>query len=169
MVDVMRGGRVLAGMMRGIPHVYIAYNVPPNESRERLREAVALIIKAWTEPEPFGWEGEYYQFPSVSIWPRPYQKPYPRLLMSGTNEESAEFVAQHKAKLGIVLIADLKVARANIDFYYKVARATGWEPTPDDILIGHHTCSPDTAAESGEHRRHCRDYCHRYCSSRRGS
>jgi len=41
MLDVMSGGRVLAGMMRGIPHEYIAYNVPPNESRARLREAGA--------------------------------------------------------------------------------------------------------------------------------
>ncbi len=107
MLDVMSGGRVLAGMMRGIPHEYIAYNVPPSESRGRLREAVALIIKAWTEPEPFGWEGEFYQFPAVSIWPRPYQKPHPRLLMSASNEESAEFVAQHRAKMGIVLIPHL--------------------------------------------------------------
>lgn len=160
MLDVMSGGRVLAGMMRGIPHEYIAYNVPPSESRERLREAVALIIKAWTEPEPFGWEGQFYQFPSVSIWPKPYQKPYPRLLMSGTNEESAEFVAQHGAKLGIVLIADLSIARGNIDFYYKVARSCGWEPTPDDVLIGHHTCIADTDEEAREHMRKALDYFH---------
>ena len=32
-------------------------------SRERLREAAALIVKCWTEPEPFGWEGEFYQYP----------------------------------------------------------------------------------------------------------
>lgn len=160
MLDVMSGGRVLAGMMRGIPHEYIAYNVPPSDSRARLREAVALIIKAWTEPEPFGWEGEFYQFPSVSIWPRPYQKPYPRLLMSGTNEESVEFVAEHRAKLGIVLIADLKVARANIDHYYKTSRGYGWEPVPEDILTGHHTCIADTDEEAREHMRKGLEYFH---------
>ena len=52
---------------------------PPSQSRARMREAIEIIIKCWTEPEPFGWEGEHYQFPSISIWPRPYQKPMPRM------------------------------------------------------------------------------------------
>jgi alkanesulfonate monooxygenase SsuD/methylene tetrahydromethanopterin reductase-like flavin-dependent oxidoreductase (luciferase family) len=86
MIDVMSGGRLIAGMIRGVPHEYIAYNVVPGESRERLREAAALIVKCWTEPEPFGWEGEFYQYPSVSIWPKPYQKPHPPILMSASNE-----------------------------------------------------------------------------------
>ena len=63
MIDVMSGGRLVAGMIRGVPHEYIAYNIVPDESRERLREAAALIVKCWTEPEPFGWEGEFYQYP----------------------------------------------------------------------------------------------------------
>ena len=45
MIDVMSGGRLIAGMIRGVPHEYIAYNVVPDESRERLREAAALIVK----------------------------------------------------------------------------------------------------------------------------
>lgn len=161
MLDTMSGGRLIAGMLRGTPNEYITYNVNPAESRGRFEEALQLIRMAWTEPEPFGWEGEFYQFPSVSIWPKPYQKPYPRLLMSGTNEESVEFVAQHGAKLGIVLIADLNVARNNIDLYHKVARAHGWEPSPEDILIGHHTCIAETDEEAREHMRKGLDYFHR--------
>ena len=38
MLDVMSGGRLIAGFMRGIPHEYVAYNMPPSESRERLAE-----------------------------------------------------------------------------------------------------------------------------------
>ena len=50
MLDVMSGGRLIAGMIRGVPHEYIAYNVVPDESRERLREAAALIVKAGPSP-----------------------------------------------------------------------------------------------------------------------
>lgn len=39
MLDVMSGGRLIAGFMRGIPHEYVAYNIAPNESWERLGEA----------------------------------------------------------------------------------------------------------------------------------
>ena len=125
MLDVMSGGRLIAGMIRGVPHEYIAYNVVPDESRARLREAAALIVKAWTEPEPFGWEGEFYQYPSVSIWPRPLQRPHPPILMSASNEESAEFAGQHKAMMGMTLIADLAAAKRCIGVYRETARAHG--------------------------------------------
>jgi alkanesulfonate monooxygenase SsuD/methylene tetrahydromethanopterin reductase-like flavin-dependent oxidoreductase (luciferase family) len=151
MIDVMSGGRLVAGLIRGVPHEYIAYNVVPGESRERLREATALIIKCWTEPEPFGWEGEYYQFPSVSIWPKPMQRPYPQILMSASNEESAEFAGQHRAMIGMTLIADLKIAQRCIDVYRQSARAHGKEPVPDDILIGQNTCIAETDEEAKEH------------------
>ena len=151
MLDVMSGGRLIAGMIRGVPHEYIAYNVAPGESRERLREAAALIVKAWTEPEPFGWEGEFYQYPSVSIWPKPYQRPHPPILMSASNEESAEFAGQHRAMMGITLIADLKLARRSIEVYQAAARAHGLEPTPGHILLGYNTCIADSDEEAREH------------------
>jgi alkanesulfonate monooxygenase SsuD/methylene tetrahydromethanopterin reductase-like flavin-dependent oxidoreductase (luciferase family) len=91
MLDCMSGGRLVAGLMRGIPHEYIAYNVAPDSSWSRQREAIALILKAWTEPEPFGWEGEHFQFRQVSIWPRPLQKPHPPLVISASSLESARF------------------------------------------------------------------------------
>ena len=28
-----------------------------------------LILKAMTEPQPFSWEGQYYQYRTVSVWP----------------------------------------------------------------------------------------------------
>ena len=55
MLDVMSGGRLMAGLMRGIPHEYVAYNIPPDDSWSMMREATDLILKAWTETEPFGW------------------------------------------------------------------------------------------------------------------
>jgi alkanesulfonate monooxygenase SsuD/methylene tetrahydromethanopterin reductase-like flavin-dependent oxidoreductase (luciferase family) len=151
MLDVMSEGRLFAGFMRGIPHEYVAYNSDPNESWGRLHEATELIVKAWTEPEPFGWEGEYYQFRSVSIWPRPRQRPHPPILMSASNAESAEFAARHRAKMGIVLLTNLDAAKENIRVYKDVARAHGWEPTAADILIGQHTCICDTDEEARAH------------------
>jgi alkanesulfonate monooxygenase SsuD/methylene tetrahydromethanopterin reductase-like flavin-dependent oxidoreductase (luciferase family) len=161
MLDVMSGGRLIAGMIRGVPHEYIAYNVDPNESRERLREAAALIVKAWTEPEPFGWEGEFYQYPSVSIWPKPLQRPHPPILMSASNEESAEFAGRHRAMMGMTLIADLKVARRCIDVYREAARGHGLEPAPAHILLGYNTCIADTDEEARRHLNEGLRYFHR--------
>jgi alkanesulfonate monooxygenase SsuD/methylene tetrahydromethanopterin reductase-like flavin-dependent oxidoreductase (luciferase family) len=151
MLDVMSGGRLIAGMIRGVPHEYLAYSVNPDESRERLREAAALIVKAWTASEPFRWEGRFYQYPSVSIWPRPLQQPHPPILMSASNEESAEFAAQHRAMMGMTLIAELDIAARAIDVYRNVARAHGFEPTPEHILIGQNTCIADSDEEARQH------------------
>jgi alkanesulfonate monooxygenase SsuD/methylene tetrahydromethanopterin reductase-like flavin-dependent oxidoreductase (luciferase family) len=148
MLDVMSGGRLVAGFVRGIPHEYIAYNVAPSESRQRLREALALIIKAWTEPEPFGWESEHYQFKSISIWPRPRQKPHPRILLSASNDEAAEFVGEHKAMLGMALVADLDTAAKTIDVFHRVSQAHDYQPTPDDVVIMQQTVIADSDEEA---------------------
>ena len=144
MIDCMSGGRLIAGLMRGIPHEYIAYNIPPDESWERQREAVQLILKAWTEPEPFGWEGKHFQFRQVSIWPKPFQKPHPPLVISATTPESAKFAAEMRATMGMVLISDLALAKECIQVYREAARAAGWEPRAEHILIGMHTVIAET-------------------------
>ena len=161
MLDVLSGGRLVAGMIRGVPHEYIAYNVVPDESRGRLREAAALIVKAWTEPEPFGWEGEYYQYPSVSIWPRPLQRPHPPILMSASNEESAEFAGSQRAMMAMTLIADLKAARRCIDAYRASARAHGLEPTPDHIVLGYNALIAETDEEARHYLGEGQRYFHR--------
>lgn len=145
MIDVMSGGRLMAGLLRGIPHEYVAYNISPDESRSRLEEATKLILKAWTEPEPFGWEGKYYKFRAISIWPKPRQKPYPTIIMSASNKESAKSAARNRATMGLALIPDLKSAKELIDIYMETAVISGWQPTPENILVGLNTCiSEDT-------------------------
>lgn len=148
MLDVMSGGRLIAGLMRGIPHEYVAYNIPPDESWDRMREACQLILKAWTEPEPFGWEGEYYQFRAVSIWPKPIQTPHPPLVMSGGSLSSARFAAEFKAVMGILRVTDLSQAKELIRVYTEKAREDGWEPGPDQFMVGLPTAVAETFEEA---------------------
>ena len=148
MLDCMSGGRLVAGLMRGIPHEYIAYNIPPDASWSRQKEAISLILKAWTEPEPFGWEGEHFQFRAVSIWPKPLQKPHPPLVISASSLESARFAGEMRATMGMVLISDLKLAKECIEVYKDAAQKAGWTPTAANILIGMHTVIADTDDEA---------------------
>ena len=148
MIDVMSGGRLMAGFMRGIPHEYVAYNVRPDESWSRMREAVQLILKAWTEPEPFGWEGEHYQFRAVSIWPKPVQRPHPPILMSGGSPTSARFAAEHRAIMGILRVLNFEQALQLIDIYKQKAREDGWEPGPDRFMVGVPTAVAETFDEA---------------------
>ena len=46
-------------------------------------EAHDLIVKAWTTPGPFRWEGTHYQHRVVNPWAVPLQKPHPRVWIPG--------------------------------------------------------------------------------------
>ena len=63
MLDVISGGRLVAGQVVGAGNEYFSYNVNPTYARERFREAHELILKAWTTPGPFAWEGEALPLP----------------------------------------------------------------------------------------------------------
>lgn len=133
MVDVLTGGRLVAGMLRGTPTEYVTYGTNPSESRERFDEALELILKAWTEPEPFGWLGRHYEFRSVAIWPRPVQQPRPPVVMSGSSPESGELAARHRLHLGLAFTT-VPLAREAVRIYRSAAEAAGWEPTRDHVL-----------------------------------
>ena len=77
MIDVISGGRLIAGMVVGGGPEYYSFSVNPTHARERFREALDLIMKAWTEPGPFEWVGKHYRIRYVNPWPRPLQQPHP--------------------------------------------------------------------------------------------
>lgn len=77
MLDVITGGRIISGFVRGIGAEYHSFAMNPTHSRERFWEAHDLIIQAWTQPGPTRFEGKYYRYRYLNIWPRPLQKPHP--------------------------------------------------------------------------------------------
>ena len=83
MLDVVSGGRIISGFVRGIGCEYYSMGVNPTHSIARFREAHDLIIRAWTETGPFNFDGEHYQVRYVNVWPRPYQKPHPQIWIPG--------------------------------------------------------------------------------------
>ena len=57
LLDMLSGGRVNWGAGRGFaPSEFKAFGVPPEESAERFREAVEIVLKAWTQ-ERFSLQG----------------------------------------------------------------------------------------------------------------
>src|SRR5262249_27490608 len=53
MIDVISGGRLIAGMVVGGGPEYYSFSVNPAHARERFEEAHHLITKPWTTPGPF--------------------------------------------------------------------------------------------------------------------
>ena len=77
-IHVISRGRLDMGFIKGIPYEIAASNRNPVELMERFWEAHDFIIKAMTtHDENFNWEGEYFHYRQVNIWPRVWQEPHP--------------------------------------------------------------------------------------------
>lgn len=84
MIDVISGGRLIAGFPVGTPmDTCYAYGQNPSMLRERYLEAHDLVMRAWTESETFAFNGRYNQQRYVNIWPRPVQRPHPPVWVPG--------------------------------------------------------------------------------------
>ena len=96
MLDCISGGRLVAGFPVGTSmDTNYAYGVNPIELREKYYEAHDLVMKAWTEPEPFAFNGKYTQSRYVNIWPRPLQQPHPPVwIPGGGSVETWEWTAR---------------------------------------------------------------------------
>jgi alkanesulfonate monooxygenase SsuD/methylene tetrahydromethanopterin reductase-like flavin-dependent oxidoreductase (luciferase family) len=132
-LDNLLDGRLVAGVLRGTPNELVAYNVPAAESRARFEEGVELMLRAWTEPRPFRWDGRFFTFPTVSIWPGPIQRPRPPLLVSGKSSESGNFAARHRLRIGLSFETLDEACTATAHFRAAAAEA-GWTPAPEDVL-----------------------------------
>ena len=96
MLDCISGGRVVAGFPLGTTmDTNFAYGENPITLREKYYEAHDLVLKAWTEPEPFAFNGKYNQQRYVNIWPRPLQKPHPPIWVPGSGSvETWEWISE---------------------------------------------------------------------------
>jgi len=147
MLDVISGGRIISGFVRGTGMEYFSYNINPTISRERMEEAHDLIIQAWTRPGPFAFEGEHYNYPYVNTWPRPIQQPHPPIWLPGTASlETIDFAAKYKYPYMTVFMPMDQRKRA-YDMYRRVAEEKyGYEATPDQLAF----CVPCFLAETDD-------------------
>ena len=84
MLDIMSRGRLVAGFPVGTSmDTTFSYGQVPITLRERHTEAHDLIMRAWTERQPFAFNGKYNKLRYVNIWPRPLQQPHPPVWIPG--------------------------------------------------------------------------------------
>jgi alkanesulfonate monooxygenase SsuD/methylene tetrahydromethanopterin reductase-like flavin-dependent oxidoreductase (luciferase family) len=94
MIDVITGGRLISGFVRGIGAEYHTFGINPTISHDRFHEAHDLIVQAWTRPGPFSFTGRHYNLEYVNLWPRPFQNPHPPIWVpSQGSKETIDWAA----------------------------------------------------------------------------
>ncbi len=93
LLDVLSGGRVNWGAGRGFdPTEFRAFQVPGEESAERFREAVEIVLAAW-QSERVTHHGRYFDFEDVELLPKPLQQPHPPVWVAATSESAIDWAA----------------------------------------------------------------------------
>ena len=82
-----------------------------------------------TTDGPFNWEGEFFHYRNVNIWPRPYQQPTPPVWMTGLSVETGRMAAERGHVVGTLL--SLSAAGPMFETYRKRAQELGWTADPD--------------------------------------
>jgi len=134
MLDQMLGpGRLMVYLLKGTPNEHMNYGYSPEEARARGQEAALVIKKALTDLEPFRWEGKYFNFANVSVWPGSTTKPHPILYTSGSGPDTVKFAADNG--FGIAIHGgDVQWAKQTVDAYRSACENAGWTPTSDHVL-----------------------------------
>lgn len=77
-IDVVSRGRLEMGFIKGVPYEFPCSNQSPVTVMDKFWEAHDFILKAMTSHDgPFNWEGRFFHYRNVNIWPRPWQQPHP--------------------------------------------------------------------------------------------
>jgi len=125
-------GRLVSGFVRGGGQEQLASGVNPAYNRERFEEAHDLIIKAWTTPGPFRWEGNHYQSRVVNPWAVPLQKPHPRVWIPGVaSKETVIWAAKHRYPY-ICLNTTVDTTKKIWALYDQAAAEVGYAPGPEN-------------------------------------
>ena len=131
MLDCFSNGRLISGFVRGGAVETLQAGIDPTENRDRFEEAHDLIIKCWTEPGPFRFEGRFYHHRVVNPWVLPVQKPHPPVWFpGGSSPESVVWAAQHGhpyMNLGAVM----ETTEWLKSIYIDTALEAGYQPGPE--------------------------------------
>ena len=132
MLDCITGGRMVAGFPVGSPmDTMFAYGQNPATLRERYHEGVDLVLRAWTEPEVFSFNGKFNKLRYVNVWPRPVQKPHPPIWIPGGGSiDTWEWCAKEEYVYLYLSYFGYKAGLKTMQGYWAKVRELGKEPNP---------------------------------------
>jgi limonene 1,2-monooxygenase len=102
-LDHLTRGRAMLGVgPSNLPPDIKLFNLPPQDLRPMMSEALDIIVKLLESPEPLDYDGRFWQFRGLVLQLRSYQKPrLPLALATGGNKRSLELAG----KYGMMLLS----------------------------------------------------------------
>jgi natural product biosynthesis luciferase-like monooxygenase protein len=149
-LDCLSQGRLEFGIGHGfVKWEALTFGIPLDELRDRFRENLEVILKAWSDPV-LNHKGRFHEFQGVEVWPRPLQQPHPTVWMAATSTvESFELAGRQGFHLMLIpFLHDVEELRPKVEAYLNARRAAGYDPSTARVLGVYHAYVGETSAEA---------------------
>ncbi len=135
MLDVMSGGRLECAFPLGTGMEYWVNPVNPATARERFREAMDILMQAWTKPGPSRYDGKFHQYKYLNVFPLPYQKPHPKIYVVGSGtEDTIDYAAEQGFGYSQVF-TPVPQQLKSFERYRSIAEKNGHKHDSESIII----------------------------------
>jgi alkanesulfonate monooxygenase SsuD/methylene tetrahydromethanopterin reductase-like flavin-dependent oxidoreductase (luciferase family) len=148
MIDLISGGRLVPGIIRGTGCEQLFNNANPAYNREYFDEAHDLMIKAWTVPGPFRFEGKHFNFRFVNPWVLPMQKPHPPIWVPGVISPETVMWSARRRYTYVALSTRLEPTLDLWNLYVKTAAEEGYQAGPENFVYLQPVFCADTEAQA---------------------
>jgi alkanesulfonate monooxygenase SsuD/methylene tetrahydromethanopterin reductase-like flavin-dependent oxidoreductase (luciferase family) len=150
LLDILSGGRVNWGAGRGFdPNEFKAFGVPMDESYARFREAVDIVVQAWTS-ERLTHKGQFFSFENIEVLPKPLQQPHPPVWTAAASPGAIEWAAS----AGYSILMDPHATHAEIGkkrkLYHHKLEEHGYSIEGREIPVARLLAIASTDAEAAE-------------------
>jgi natural product biosynthesis luciferase-like monooxygenase protein len=149
-LDCLSQGRLEFGIGHGfVKWEALTFGIPLDELRDRFRENLEVILKAWSEPV-LNHKGRFHEYGGVEVWPRPLQQPYPTVWMAATSTvESFELAGRQGFHMMIIpFLHEVEELRPKVEAYLKARRVAGHDPSTTRVLGVYHLYVGESSAEA---------------------
>ena len=134
MIDVISGGRLIAGLVVGGGPEYYSFSLNPTHARSMYAEALELVLRAWQDDGPFEHYGEHYKLRHVNPWPRPLQQPHPPIWVPGAGStETIQMVAKRRWSYMGIPYFHKSFFKRNFDQFRDACDKEGYEADPEQM------------------------------------
>lgn len=136
MLDVMSGGRLEIALPLGTGMEYWSNSlINPSSARARFRESLEVLLQAWTQEGPTSYDGEFFNYRYLNPWPRPLQKPHPKIAIVGSGSPETVQIAAERGFGYASVFVPIAVQEKTFRTLREQMPKYGHEFTPDKALF----------------------------------
>ena len=146
-VDHISQGRFDMGVGRsGIRRSYDGYNLDYDSARASFREALDVIIKAWSN-DILDHDGEHFHYHGINVVPKPYQKPHPPVWVAVASPETYPVMGRLGHPIFVSIIAGMERVVDRVKEYQQAWKEAG-HPGVGPVSLRIPAYVADTAAQA---------------------